>query len=44
MHSPGADSDDVEPYGFPSSRNRRKVCDDDIASVITTLGEYQDGG
>lgn len=38
LHSPGADSDDVEPYGFPSNRNRRKTCDDDIGSVITTLG------
>lgn len=38
LHSPGADSDDVEPYGFPSNRNRRKPCDDDIGSVITTLG------
>ncbi|KAI4459643.1 fat atypical cadherin-related [Holotrichia oblita] len=39
LHSPGADSDDVEPYGFPSNRNRRKNCDDDIGSVITTLEE-----
>ncbi|XP_056644010.1 fat-like cadherin-related tumor suppressor homolog isoform X1 [Diorhabda sublineata] len=39
LRSPGADSDDVEPYGFPSNRNRRKICDDDIASVITTLEE-----
>lgn len=38
LHSPGADSDDVEPYGFPSNRNRRKHCDEDIGSVITTLG------
>ncbi|XP_030767379.1 fat-like cadherin-related tumor suppressor homolog isoform X3 [Sitophilus oryzae] len=33
------ESDDVEPYGFPSNRNRRKQMDDDIASVITTLEE-----
>ncbi|XP_076257504.1 FAT atypical cadherin kugelei isoform X3 [Rhynchophorus ferrugineus] len=33
------ESDDVEPYGFPSNRNRRKHIDDDIASVITTLEE-----
>nr|XP_022919754.1 fat-like cadherin-related tumor suppressor homolog isoform X3 [Onthophagus taurus] len=39
LHSPGADSDDVEPYGFPSNRNRRKNCDDDIGSVITALEE-----
>lgn len=39
LHSPEAESDDVEPYGFPSNRNRRKNCDDDIASVITTLGK-----
>ncbi|KAJ8970951.1 hypothetical protein NQ317_014059 [Molorchus minor] len=39
LQSPGADSDDVEPYGFPSNRNRRKHCDDDISSVITTLEE-----
>ncbi|CAG9865049.1 unnamed protein product [Phyllotreta striolata] len=39
LHSPEGDSDDVEPYGFPSNRNRRKNCDDDIASVITTLEE-----
>lgn len=38
VHSPGAESDDVEPYGFPSIRNRRKQRDDDIGSVITTLG------
>lgn len=38
LHSPSADSDDVEPYGFPSNRNRRKHCDDDVGSVITTLG------
>ncbi|KAJ8953022.1 hypothetical protein NQ318_015384 [Aromia moschata] len=38
LQSPGAESDDVEPYGFPSNRNRRKNCDDDI-SVITTLEE-----
>nr|CAH7734317.1 unnamed protein product [Callosobruchus chinensis] len=35
--SPGADSDDVEPYGFPSNRNRRRPCEDDAESVITTL-------
>ncbi|XP_050293822.1 fat-like cadherin-related tumor suppressor homolog isoform X3 [Anthonomus grandis grandis] len=35
LQSPG--SDDVEPYGFPSNRNRRM--DDDMASVITTLEE-----
>lgn len=29
----------MEPYGFPSNRNRRKNCDDDISSVITTLGK-----
>ncbi|XP_044259254.1 fat-like cadherin-related tumor suppressor homolog isoform X3 [Tribolium madens] len=39
LQSPGAESDDVEPYGFPSNRNRRKNCDDDIGSVITTLEE-----
>ncbi|XP_060526655.1 fat-like cadherin-related tumor suppressor homolog isoform X2 [Cylas formicarius] len=39
LQSPGADSDDVEPYGFPSNRNRRKHIDDDISSVITTLEE-----
>ncbi|KAF5307382.1 hypothetical protein FQR65_LT07099 [Abscondita terminalis] len=39
VHSPGADSDDVEPYGFPSARNRRQCDDDDIGSVITTLEE-----
>lgn len=39
LHSPGAESDDVEPYGFPSIRNRRKLCDYDSNSVITTLGE-----
>ncbi|KAJ8918141.1 hypothetical protein NQ315_011598 [Exocentrus adspersus] len=39
LQSPGAESDDVEPYGFPSNRNRRKNCDDDISSVITTLEE-----
>lgn len=38
LQSPSADSDDVEPYGFPSNRNRRKPCDDDVGSVITTLG------
>jgi protocadherin Fat 1/2/3 len=38
LQSPGAESDEVEPYGFPSNRNRRKNCDDDIGSVITTLG------
>lgn len=38
LQSPSADSDDVEPYGFPSNRNRRKHCDDDVGSVITTLG------
>ncbi|XP_049820796.1 fat-like cadherin-related tumor suppressor homolog isoform X5 [Aethina tumida] len=37
LQSPGGDSDDVEPYGFPSNRNRKN--DDDIASVITTLEE-----
>lgn len=40
LQSPSADSDDVEPYGFPSNRNRRKPCDDDVGSVITTLGSY----
>lgn len=40
LHSPGGDSDDVEPYGFPSNRNRRKPCEDDIGSVITTLGTF----
>lgn len=40
LHSPSALSDqDVEPYGFPSNRNRRKYQDDDIGSVITTLGK-----
>ncbi|XP_063909335.1 fat-like cadherin-related tumor suppressor homolog isoform X4 [Zophobas morio] len=39
LQSPGAESDEVEPYGFPSNRNRRKNCDDDIGSVITTLEE-----
>ncbi|KAL3276606.1 hypothetical protein HHI36_011978 [Cryptolaemus montrouzieri] len=39
LHSPGADSDDVEPYGFPSNRNRRKICEYDAGSVITTLEE-----
>ncbi|XP_045469521.1 fat-like cadherin-related tumor suppressor homolog isoform X5 [Harmonia axyridis] len=39
LHSPGAESDDVEPYGFPSIRNRRKICDYDSNSVITTLEE-----
>ncbi|XP_031337329.1 fat-like cadherin-related tumor suppressor homolog isoform X2 [Photinus pyralis] len=39
VHSPGAESDDVEPYGFPSIRNRRPCDDDDIGSVITTLEE-----
>uniref|UniRef100_A0A6P7FFE6 Fat-like cadherin-related tumor suppressor homolog isoform X1 n=1 Tax=Diabrotica virgifera virgifera TaxID=50390 RepID=A0A6P7FFE6_DIAVI len=39
LQSPEGESDDVEPYGFPSNRNRRKNCDDDIASVITTLEE-----
>ncbi|KAG5869907.1 Fat-like cadherin-related tumor suppressor-like protein, partial [Gonioctena quinquepunctata] len=39
LQSPGAESDDVEPYGFPINRNRRKNCDDDITSVITTLEE-----
>ncbi|XP_017769468.1 PREDICTED: fat-like cadherin-related tumor suppressor homolog isoform X4 [Nicrophorus vespilloides] len=39
LHSPGADSDDVEPYGFPSNRNRLKNCDDDLESIITTLEE-----
>lgn len=39
LQSPGAESDDIEPYGFPSNRNRRKNCDDDISSVITTLGK-----
>jgi len=37
LQSPG--SDDVEPYGFPSNRNRRKHIDDDMDSVITTLGK-----
>ncbi|XP_019772654.2 fat-like cadherin-related tumor suppressor homolog isoform X8 [Dendroctonus ponderosae] len=37
LQSPG--SDDIEPYGFPSNRNRRKHMDDDMASVITTLEE-----
>ncbi|VEN38816.1 unnamed protein product, partial [Callosobruchus maculatus] len=37
--SPGADSDDVEPYGFPSNKNRRRPCEDDAESVITTLEE-----
>lgn len=39
LQSPGAESDDIEPYGFPSNRNRRKICEDDISSVITTLGK-----
>ncbi|XP_066149601.1 fat-like cadherin-related tumor suppressor homolog isoform X2 [Euwallacea fornicatus] len=38
LQSPG--SDEVEPYGFPSNRNRRKQVDDDIASVITTLERH----
>ncbi|KAK9874636.1 hypothetical protein WA026_005463 [Henosepilachna vigintioctopunctata] len=37
LHSPGADSDEVEPYGFPSNRNRRKLGEYDADSVITTL-------
>lgn len=32
------ESDDVEPYGFPTQRHRRND-DDDIGSVITTLDE-----
>nr|XP_023018375.1 fat-like cadherin-related tumor suppressor homolog [Leptinotarsa decemlineata] len=39
LQSPGAESDDVEPYGFPSNRNRIKNCEDDMTSVITTLEE-----
>ncbi|CAG9825597.1 unnamed protein product [Phaedon cochleariae] len=39
LQSPGTDSDEIVPYGFPVKRNRRKHDDDDVSSIITTLEE-----